>query len=71
MNKKALSLLPLILTMAASGSTLEDFKETKYKIPKRDTKVRFTPEEIEQLSKLSGKEKKKYVKDLKERYRNI
>ena len=63
--------LPLIFAMMSSNSTLDTFKEVKYEIPKRDTKIVFTPEEIEQLSKLSGKEKKKYVKDLKERYRNI
>lgn len=46
----------------------EDRLSPKLAMKYRNEKVKFSPQELEKLSTLSGKEKRRYLKELKESY---
>lgn len=71
-SKKRLASYPLafsLLNLASGGlGLLGSENENNYQEEKKD--ILFSEEDKKKLSKLSGKEKKLFVKQLKEKYNN-
>jgi hypothetical protein len=69
-RKSKLGALSIIASMLAMGSLAnENIFGRSEKEPKKSNKMPLTNDESEMLASLSGKDKKKYVKQLKEKYK--
>jgi hypothetical protein len=70
MSRNKLGALAIITSMLAMGSLAnENLFGRSEKAPKKNNKMPLTDEETKTLASLSGRDKKKYVKQLKEKYK--